>query len=110
MQLTPRMWWFDKLIPCRGPHDLLHAAPNSRQGDRGRLVEDTPGAEPGCKGIIASRLRLRHDERRSCESRALLARPVLLAKERTNCEESIGLVGVVEIEIASLTSKFHWQK
>jgi len=36
----------DKIIPCRGPHDLLRAAPNSRQEDRGRLVEDTPGAGP----------------------------------------------------------------
>jgi hypothetical protein len=44
VQLTPPLWWFDKIIPCRGPHDLLRAAPNSRQGDRGRLVEDTPGA------------------------------------------------------------------
>jgi len=28
-------------ISCRGPHGLPHAAPNSRQGDRGRLAKDT---------------------------------------------------------------------
>jgi len=41
-----------RILPYRGPHGLLHAAPNSRQGDRGRLVEDIPRDEPGYTGII----------------------------------------------------------